>query len=202
MKKQKNISEDEMIAVFLRAEINSNRFGDHILERLKKYNSHRGIIDNPNLEDRLENKYRRQILKEYRGFGDNKFLFHNFPTSVEWTRVVLTKNDLNSIKYINYNYWVELSQKTRYAKNAVDTIERGIEVYKVSNRGFAEAAEAVRQGVIFPEMILVSTGTGDDPVVLEGHLRLTAYLLAKDKSPETLEAIIGYSPDFIKWGLY
>jgi hypothetical protein len=202
MKKVRDISEDEMIATFLKGEINSSRFGHHIHERLERDDKGRDIIDDPDLNNSTDNEYRKNILKEYRGFGDNKHLFEGFPDNIKWERVVLPKDDLKRIKYIDYDYWIELSQGTRYVKDAVSTIKQGKEIYKVSNQGFLDAAEAVRKGTIFPDVILVSTGKMGDLVVIEGHARLTAYLLAIDKMPNEIEAIVGYSTDIVNWGLY
>ncbi|MCL5784102.1 MAG: hypothetical protein M1142_01965 [Patescibacteria group bacterium] len=202
MRKIRDITEDEMISVFLKAEINSNRFGKHILDRLQRDSKSRDLIEFPNLNNVEENQYRKQLLSEYRGFGMDQALFQGLPTDVKWQRVLLTTDDLNKIKYINYSYWNELSQKTRFAKNAVEIIEKGIKIFNVSNQGFIDAAEAVKEGVIFPEMILVSAGPNEDIIVIEGHLRLTAYLLAKEKAPAEIESIIGYSPKLISWGLY
>ena len=202
MHKLKDTTQDEMVATFLKSEINSKRFGQHIIERLKRDNKNRAIIDNPDLVDSSDNHYRIQLLGEYRGYGQNKLLFENFPTNVRWEYVSLSREDLKRIKYIKYDYWTKLSQGTRFAKDAVETIEKGTEIFDESNEPFLKAAKAVVAGLIFPEMILIAVDTTEDIVVVEGHLRLTAYLLAKDKAPDEVEAIIGYSPEIINWGLY
>ena len=41
-------------------------------------------------------------------------------------------------------------------------------------------AGALAGGARFPPLILVTTGLGGDLVVLEGHTRLTALMLARD----------------------
>jgi len=43
-------------------------------------------------------------------------------------------------------------------------------------------------------LILVTTGTGRDLVVLEGHVRLTALMLARNQLPPQLEVLVGTSP--------
>jgi len=47
-------------------------------------------------------------------------------------------------------------------------------------------AQAVVDGARFPPLILVTTGPGGDLVVLEGHARLTAFMLARDQLPPEL----------------
>ena len=55
-------------------------------------------------------------------------------------------------------------------------------------------AQGVARGARFPPLILVTTGPGGDLVVLEGHARLTAFMLARDRLPPELEVLVGSSP--------
>jgi hypothetical protein len=55
-------------------------------------------------------------------------------------------------------------------------------------------AREVARGTRFPPLILVTTGPGGDLVVLEGHDRLTACMLARDRLPPDLEVLVGSSP--------
>ena len=79
---------------------------------------------------------------------------------------------------------------------------KGVKVYGVINAPFLEAAEAVRYGKIFPEIILVSKDLSSEVVVLEGHQRLTACVLAGQKAPEAYRALLGLSPSLAEWGCY
>jgi hypothetical protein len=60
-------------------------------------------------------------------------------------------------------------------------------------------AQALAAGARFPPLILVTTGTGGDLVLLEGHARLTALILARDQLPPGLEVLVGSSPAMIRW---
>jgi hypothetical protein len=62
-------------------------------------------------------------------------------------------------------------------------------------------AQAVADEARFPPLILVTTGLGDDLVVLEGHVRLTAFMLALDQMPPELEVLVGSSPAMTRWEL-
>lgn len=57
-------------------------------------------------------------------------------------------------------------------------------------------AERIRQGSALPEMILVTNRVDGPLVVLEGHARLTGYLLAAGEAPAAVEVfgIISKSP--------
>lgn len=45
-----------------------------------------------------------------------------------------------------------------------------------------------------PELILVGAQEGGPLVLLEGHVRLTAYFLAPECIPPLLPVIVGYAP--------
>ncbi|MBI3632014.1 MAG: hypothetical protein HY225_01015 [Candidatus Vogelbacteria bacterium] len=202
MHKIKDISEDEMIAVFLKGEINSRRFGSSITDYLQKYNIGRRIIDQPNFLDLVENNFRRSVIAEYRGYGINKKLFENFPSNVKWQRAFLTKHDLEKVKYINYDYWVELSSGLRLPIDAAENIKKGLEVFNKKNEQYLNAAEFFKAGNLLPEMIFVGRDDQSYLVVLEGHLRITAYMLALEFVPDKLEVIVGYSPKIVTWDMY
>jgi hypothetical protein len=194
-------SENEMISEFLKAEING-RFRNKILKALKKHGISRKIIDDPDLKNGKENDFRKTILKEYRGYRENKELFGNFPEKIKWKKALFSRKDLEKIKYIDYSYWNEISGGSRLAKDAVKTIKKGRKIFGVSNKQFFEAAKTLSKQKKFPLLILVSKNKNSRIVVLEGHLRLTAYMLKPELIQDKTEAIIGYSPDFIKWNEY
>jgi len=53
----------------------------------------------------------------------------------------------------------------------------------------------MREGVQFPELILVAASPTAEWTVFEGHVRLTAYLLAQECISEELEVIVGFAPE-------
>jgi hypothetical protein len=197
-------SEDEMIKLFLETELSSDRFKEKlrtIIEDIENEADKRFTLD---CDDKEACHLRRLVLSRYRGYGNNEELFEGFPDIDDWNWVTLTKEDLKRIKYINYSYWIELSKGSRYAVDAVRSIQDNIEVYGVSNEGFIKVADAVKREVTFPPIILVSTYEDPDNMVLvEGHLRLTAYMLAF-QHVKSVNALIGYADlkSFKNWGLY
>ncbi|PJN54343.1 hypothetical protein PAEVO_10640 [Paenibacillus sp. GM2FR] len=73
MKILNQVQEDEVIAEFLLAEINSDRFKEGILNALRDHDLN--LLIKPNLNDQTENKIRRDILGQTRGYGRNTDLF-------------------------------------------------------------------------------------------------------------------------------
>lgn len=191
-----------MIALFLWAELASSRFGVTIGRQLRSDGMPDRIITVPDLASAAENRYRRQLIGVCRGFGHDTDLFHGFPAVVGWQWMALGPTELRQVHYINYDYWIELSGGSRLPEDAAERIRTGIEVFGVSSQGFFAAAERLVFGAAFPELILVSAGENSKLVVLEGHLRLTAYLLEPHAIPPELKVLVGTSPDFVNWPLY
>lgn len=198
----KQITEDEVIAEFLKSEINSKRFGERITEALHRKKTSKRVVANPNLRNKKENQFRRDLLSKVRGFGVNKDLFEDFPNDIKWFKTIITKAELKKVKYIDYSYWNELSNKTRLPSKAAKNVQEDIEVFGVSNKGFREILSEIKKGKNLPCMIFVAKNRKARLVVLEGHARLTAYFLEPEFIPKELEVIIGYSEKITNWGLY
>lgn len=202
MKIIEEVSEDVMISEFLRAEINSSRFGRRITENLKVDGKNRKIVTKPNLNDNLENKYRRKLLDKVRGFARRTRIFQNFPRKMKWFRALISKKELTEIKYINYSYWNELTDGTRLPKNASVNVKKKRQAYGVGNQIYFDIVSELEKGKTFPLMILVAKNKKSRIVVLEGHARLTSYFLAPKYIPKELEVIIGFSNNMSNWDLY
>jgi hypothetical protein len=184
------ITEDEMIACYLRAEIPSERFGHKILMQLKRDNKDISIVNAPDLSSKKDNAYRRHLLASYRAY-----VFESLPRHTAWYRAALSRDEVTKIRYIDYSYWNEISDNTRLPSVAVKAILAGREIYGQSTEGFLAVAQALRAGTQFPELIVVGASPDAVLTVFEGHVRLTAYLLAPECIPAELEVIAGFAPE-------
>ena len=61
-------SEDEMIAVFLRGELDSDRFGALLASALDRHGADDTLLTSASLADARENALRRLLLDETRGY--------------------------------------------------------------------------------------------------------------------------------------
>lgn len=186
-----------MVAEWLKSEMWSPRFGKSLRKVLRKFKQGQKLINQPNLKNKKENLLRKKILFSYR-----RETLKNFPKKILWQKVTLNLYDLQKIKYINYSYWNELAGDSRLAKDAVENLDKGKVVFGQNNRQFQQAARHVRKHGWFPKLILIADRPGGQVIVLEGHLRLTAYLMEPDGIPNNLIAIIGYALGFSSWDLY
>ncbi len=192
--------EHEMLAVFLKTEIASHRFAIGILKLLAQDGRDRRVVDQPDTRSHEENRYRQRLLGELRGFGRNTSLFQGFPADVRWYRGLVSAEDLSEVRFIDYGYWNELSGGSRLAVRATERLRAGLqEVYGETVTGYWQMSDALQLGASFPEMILIARDEATPLYVLEGHVRLTAYLLRPELIPEPLHVIIGYSPLMDSW---
>ena len=191
-----------MIAEFLKGEATSKRFGGKITREMKRLHMTTSMVANPDTSNKQHNYFRRRLLGSTRGFGQNQGIFTHFPTQLDWHLASLTPTELAEVLYINYDYWLELSNGSRQPSDAAANIRLGKTVLDQSNSQFLKAAHAIDSGVALTKLILVATNDRAPLVVLEGHLRLTAYFLANKKLSGPQEVIIGLSPELINWDLY
>jgi hypothetical protein len=138
------------------------------------------------------------VLGEYRGYGRDADVFTKFPADVRWYRALITPAELARVRYIDDDYWIELSGGSRLATDAAARIRQGIEAFGVGNGGFWYMADALQSGASFPNLILVGADERSPLVLLEGHVRLTAYFLRPECIPQTLPVLVGYAPNMVK----
>jgi hypothetical protein len=103
---------------------------------------------------------------------------------------------LQSLRYIDYSYWNDLSAGTGKPVVAASNIQRTDAVYGQLNNSFYQIAEAVDKGVHFAPLLLAAC-SGGSYTIIEGHMRATGFSLAR-RVPERQRVIIGYG-DFDKW---
>lgn len=182
-------SEDEMISEFLKAEYLSERFSEQIKSEMSQLLIAEHVILEADIESANENAQRKKLLSEFRGYGLNQEMFERFPAVTAWNLCSFSSDDLERIRYIDYSYWNELSAGTHLPMAAAETIRKGIIIYGQDNDGFLRATEYIRSGGTFPRMFFL-TSDFDKFVIVEGHLRMTAYALAPECFNQ-VEVIVG-----------
>ena len=99
--------------------------------------------------------------------------------------MAITPAEPAEVRYIRYDYWDELSGGSRLAVDAA-AHPRRCAPFRVPDSGKLDMAQAAAGGPRFPPLILLATGFGgDDLVVPEGHVRLTALLARGQLPPES-----------------
>lgn len=202
MKIIKTLCADDMVIEFLQAEYASKRFREKLLAILKKHDLPAEVICNPNRCDSNEIRQRERLLREYRGYQRNAELFEGFPDDITWHEAELNRSELLQVQYINYSFWNELSQGTRLPIHGKARIEQGDTIFNQELGSFMTIRDLIEQGTVFHKLILVSETPDSTITVLEGHSRLTGYVLAAHHEGQTYPVIIGFSRKIREWGLY
>jgi hypothetical protein len=179
------ISEDEMIATFLSAELGSSRFA----EKLSGLLGGRALVT-------LDAAERRALLDEHRSYGRREGLFLGFPPEVDWFRAEVDREEVLDVLFIDWDWWLTISDGTRRPRDAVRRIRAG----EVPGSNVEEHEPYARQPQ--PPLIAVTTPAHAPIVLLEGHVRLTAYALFPHLVPDELEILLGVSDEMPNWALF
>jgi hypothetical protein len=182
-----------MVAVFLGGELDSGRYGPRLREALTRDGRDERLLAEPDLADDEENAYRRALLDSYRAYDRREGLFLGFPVHVDWYRGRATRNEILEIRYIAWDWWLTLSGGTRRPREAAARIRAG----EIEGQT-AEEDEPLLEAAAKP-LIAVTTSALEPLVLVEGHVRLTAYALFPERLPAQLELVVGVSDEMTGW---
>lgn len=194
------VSDDQMIAEFIAAEVDSSRFAA-IRQILNERNIPEESVRDTSIKNKEVNDLRRQLLKMTRGYEANSYLFTNFPEDTDWYLVEIEPQDFDNIKYGKHETWVNLTKGSRLltdgAKEIVDD--------KVSLSGFSHipiiAVNHLR-GATFPKIILAKCNNEESIVLVEGHSRATAFAMNASSLYRPVLAILGTSDTMNRWAYF
>jgi hypothetical protein len=198
MRLLRRVSEDEVIAVFLRGELDSDRYGEKLLDSLHREGRDEDVLRRPDLGNAGENGYRRRLLDEHRAYGRREGLFLGFPLGVAWSRAALSREEVLDILFIDWHWWLVVSGGSRRPRDAARRIRAG-EVAGVTAEEHEPAAAALRTRPRPAELIAVTTPAHSPLVLVEGHVRLTAYALFPEYLQRELEIVVGISDEITSW---
>lgn len=196
-------TEEDMVAAFLRGEIESTRFRKHILAALRQMKAPLRLVLNPDLGSRRENETRARLLTMTRGYRTGykdpekrNTVFNTFPSRVKWYRASLTKNELMKVRYIKWpGGWTDsISKGTRLPIRSVNDLEKHPRLLSFS--------DAFAHGKKFPELIIVAATPRSRLVVMEGNSRITGMIHHRELLPKETEVILGLSERIRGWVLY
>src|SRR5437764_1330916 len=126
MRELERLTEHDMIAAFVHAELHSERFGAAVRAAMRRHGVRRRVVERPDTSNDAQNAQRLAVLRDYRRYGLDNSLFTGFPyDDVVWARVALTHDETQAIRYIDDDYWVDLSGGTRLPTEAARRIRAG-----------------------------------------------------------------------------
>ncbi len=186
LKRIRKISEDEVIAEFLRGEFHQHHEFLSYRELFSK------LVAQPDLEDAQENMYRRALLDRRRGR-----LWRELPNDTEWWEVELSPQDIRRTRVFARNQWLRyggrgfwLVEVAARIRSRMLTHSHDRFITKLRSLGI-EVAENVQ----FPSVILIAIDDDSPLTIIEGNHRMTAAALASpDSVHKRFRFFCGFSP--------
>ena len=147
----------------------------------------------------LGGRFREEVLAGTRGWRVGG-LFHGLPDDIEWQRAALEPEEVLDMRYIDWDWWLWVSEATRSPRVAAERIRAGL-AEGVDAESLRALAARLSSPDRPPELIAVAEPEGD-LVLVEGHVRLTAYALFPEYLPERLEILLGISERAAEWSCF
>ena len=189
MRLLERVTEDAVISAFLRAELDSDRFRVRLAALL-------GDVAPEEVLTR-DAAYRRDLLARHRGWR-SEGLFDGFPKEVEWYRMAATPAEVLEIRFINWDWWLRISDGTREPRIAAHRIRGGL-VPGADPEAHEPIAAALREPQSPAELIALTPPERSPVVLIEGHVRLTAYALFPQYLPDELDVFVGVAENAREW---
>jgi hypothetical protein len=172
-----------VVASFLRAELASDRFGGELRAALARAGADETLVTEADLDDPDANERRRAVLGDYRGNYLGQAL-----DDLTWRRVELEAPEVLEIRFIAWDYWLEITGGSRLPADAAARLR--VEGERPEPRSVSEP------------LIVVRAGAGERLVVVEGHVRLTALAMSPETIPAHVEILLGEGESVRGWGNY
>jgi hypothetical protein len=183
MRLVERVDQAAVVAAFLRAELDSHRFGPALRDALARVGADDELITAPDLGDTAQNARRHAVLDDYRG----GYLGTWFDELV-WSRAELEPDEVLDIRYIAWDFWLEITDGSRLPSD-------GAEHFRAAGTELVYAPGPA-------PLIAIRAAPGERLVVVEGHVRLTALATTPDAIPRPLEVLLGEGAAVRRWGCY
>jgi O-antigen/teichoic acid export membrane protein len=180
-----SISENEVIAEFLRSEFHHPEFEEY-REELES------LVKHPDLNNERENALRRALLFLRRGA-----MWRELPQDTEWFQVELTHDDLRRIRFFPRAQWRRVAEGSFYLTDMVECLRAKWEESPEDAffRKLRRLADPVREGLVNPTVLLIGVDATGPLTILDGNHRMAAAMLTEPPAElGSLRFICGFSP--------
>ncbi len=180
----RRISEDEVIAEFLKSDFENPAFQDY------RRTMH-AIVSSPDFDDPGENAKRRALL-----FIRHLALWRELPEGTEWYEVEVNERELESIRVFPRAQWRKLAR----GNYSVTHVARRLTTHRhIVDAPFLAKIDAISDKLLRQEtprgaVILIGLSENEPITVLDGNHRLMATLLASPQTLGKLKFVCGLSP--------
>lgn len=180
----RQVSEDEVIAEFLKSDFHRNEFSDY-RENLRE------IVLRPNLQDEEENGKRRALL-----FIRHLSLWKELPADTAWYEAEVDEADLENIRIFPRAQWRRVAKGNFSATEvAAGMLTRQHLLDSTFVQKIGSISQTFKTGdPDFAAVILIGVHEGEPLTVLDGNHRLISAMLAAPGSVKKLRFLCGLSP--------
>lgn len=178
------VSEEEVIAEFLRSDFNSPAFHEY-------HQALRDLVMEPNLADPVENTKRRALL-----FIRHLALWKELPPDTQWFEVELRSSALRHVRVFPRAQWRKLAQGNFSVPAVAERMRKNPEAMDPLFRSKMDAI-AERISVRDPDIgvvILIGLNENEPVTVLDGNHRLMAAILSSAGNVGQVRFLCGLSP--------
>jgi hypothetical protein len=185
LRRLRPVSEEEIVAEFLRAEFHHVEFDPYRRE-------FKHLVEKVDLENPHENFLRRTLLFRRRGG-----LWRELPPNTEWWEIELTSRDLARLRSFPRNEWRHFARPGFYLAEMIGRIEAELSRGKQSRflKKIKDIASDLR-GSGVPDAVLLIGMDGQHPLtIIEGNHRMAAAMLTMpDSAHHRFRFYCGLSP--------
>lgn len=178
----RRISEDEVIAEFLRGDFEHSAYAEH-------HASQRSIVYYPNLDSPQENALRRALL-----FLRHHSLWKQLPLEIEWYEAEVRPENLHQIRVFPRAQWLKLARGNFSIANVAEKMRRR---HKTVEDPFFAKIGSIRNrlledGAIAGSVVLIGLTESEPLTILDGNHRFVAAVL--EGQTDRLRFVCGLSP--------
>ena len=180
----RRVSEDEVIAGFLKSDFQSPEFRDY-------QESLRDVVNDPDLDDSAENAKRRALL-----FIRHLSLWKQIPAATEWYEMEISETNLGQVRVFPRAQWrrlargnfsiTEVAEGVRSRKHLVD-LSFLLKIVSIGD-------QLRQEDPGFSAVILIGLNERERFTILDGNHRLVAAMLSTPSAVKKLRFLCGLSP--------
>jgi O-antigen/teichoic acid export membrane protein len=183
------LSEEEVIAEFLRSEFHHLDFDEY----RDQFDS---LVKHPDLTNSKENAVRQSLLFLRRGA-----MWRELPANTKWFQVELTADDLERIRFFPRAQWRRFAQGSFYLKHVVERIRFKLE--DSPRDAFLEKLRllsfSMQNNLANPTVLLIGIDEKSPLTILDGNHRMAAAMLGDAASRwDHFRFICGLSPEMTR----
>lgn len=183
-------TEDDMVAIFICAELDSPRFGAELRSTAERMElSIDMLIDNVAPAGYVA---RRRLLEAYRGWGRYQSVFGGMPDDIGWIWAQMDENELQERVFtINWHF------QEAFGTRRVEAISS--ENWESKDECRNRLQQARRESRKLEPPILLSKPDFARFVILEGHSRILSYVANPELMVYPIDVLIGTSERITEW---